>query len=264
MPPSNGLDGIINFHKAVGISSARALYRVRGVTGQRKSGHAGTLDPNASGVLVLCLGKATKLVELLMDQPKVYRTTARLDVTSSSYDAETDLVDMGVTAPPDRTAVEAACADFEGIIQQVPPLTSAVKVNGQPAYKRARENLPLELKSREVRIDWIHVHSYEWPNIDFEMCCGRGTYVRSLIRDLGATLGVGGTLTSLVRKQVGPFALDKSWTHDAIQQAGESLAFLIDLEKARETLSKDMKTTPSRPIVNRSILASRPLTGTGD
>ncbi len=264
MPPSSGLDGIINFHKGTGISSARALYRVRRVTGQRKSGHAGTLDPNASGVLVLCLGKATKLVELLMDQPKVYRTTARLDVTSSSFDAETELVDVSVTAPPDRGAIDSACASFMGLFQQVPPLTSAVKVNGQPAYKRARENETLELRSREVRVDWIHVHSYEWPMIDFEMCCGRGTYVRSLIRDLGLALGVGGTLTSLVRKQVGPFRLDDAWLHEEIENAWESMDFLVDLEKAREMLTHDAKMIPSRPAADGSPLSSEPLTGTGD
>jgi tRNA pseudouridine55 synthase len=263
MPPSNGVDGIINFHKATGISSARALYRIRGVTGQRKSGHAGTLDPNASGVLILCLGKATKLVELLMDQPKVYRTTARLDVTSSSFDSETELIDVGVATPPDRAAIDQACASFEGIIQQVPPLTSAVKVNGQPAYKRARSNETLELRARPVRIDWIHVHSYNWPTIDFEMCCGRGTYVRSLIRDLGEALGVGGTLTSLVRNLVGPFTLDDAWSHAQIEDGRESMAFLTDLEQAREMLSSDTKMIPPRPIA-RTGESVQPLTGTGD
>lgn len=248
MPRGNGLDGIINLHKPTGISSARALYRIRGVTGQRKSGHAGTLDPNASGVLILCLGKATKLVERLMDQPKVYRATARLDVTSESLDCETEAVPVEVASQPSDDQVLAACAGFEGIIQQIPPLTSAVKVNGQPAYKRARQNEPLKLEPRPVRVHWIHVHEYTWPILDFEMCCGRGTYVRALIRDLGKAIGVGGTLTSLVRNRVGPFTLGDAWAHGRIEDHRDSMEFLVDVERAREMPLLDAKMIPPRPV----------------
>jgi len=247
MPPGNGIDGIINFHKHTGISSARALYRVRGVTGQRKSGHAGTLDPMASGVLILCLGKATKLVERLMDQPKVYRATARLDVTSTSFDVETPLESIPVDSPPEPAAIERVLRAFEGVIQQVPPLTSAVKVNGQPAYKRARKSKPLELDPRPVRIDWIHIHEYDWPALDFEMCCGRGTYVRSLIRDLAQSLGTGGTLTSLVRTRVGPFTLDDAWTHERLEDLRDNGDYLIDLDRARDLLAPSERMIPPRP-----------------
>jgi tRNA pseudouridine55 synthase len=231
------LDGIINLHKPTGITSAKALYKVRSITKQRKSGHAGTLDPGASGVLLLCLGKATKLVEKLMDQPKVYRTTARLDVTSESLDADRPLVPIPIDVAPTEDALRDALRSFVGVIEQVPPRISAVKVGGQPAYRRARRNQPLELAARPVSIYWLHLHRYAWPEVEFEMCCGRGTYVRSLIRDLGARLETGGCLTSLVRRQVGPFTLDRAWTLDRLQTAPPVEEYLIDLERVRALLA---------------------------
>lgn len=201
----------------------------------------------ASGVLILCLGKATKLVEKMMDQAKVYRAKARLDVTSESFDCETPFVGVHVSTPPSPSAVRQVCDRFEGIIQQVPPLTSAVKVNGQPAYKRARANQPLQLAPRPVRVYWIRVHSYEWPVLDFEICCGRGTYVRSVIRDIGNALDAGGCLTSLVRNRVGPFTLEDAWTHARIEERKDTTDFLIDLEKVRKMLAAAANVIPSRP-----------------
>lgn len=223
------MDGLINFNKPVGITSAKALYRVRAITRQRKSGHAGTLDPAASGVLLLCLGKGTKLVERLMDQPKVYRTTARLDVTSESFDSDRPLIPVPVATPPERETVVEALAKFEGIIEQVPPAISAIKVGGVPSYKLAARDQAQPLKARPVKIDWIRLHAYDWPMIDFEMCCGRGTYVRSLIRDLGIALETGGCLTSLARTRVGPFEIEQGWTLDRLEKATPA-DYLIPLE----------------------------------
>ena len=230
------MDGLINFNKPVGITSAKALYRVRSITRQRKSGHAGTLDPGASGVLILCLGRATKLVESIMDQPKVYRATARLDVTSESLDMDRPLVPVDVAGIPTPEELEAACRLFEGVIEQVPPRISAIKVRGVPAYKRVFRRQPVELKPRPVRIYRLQVHAYNWPDIDIEMCCGRGTYVRSLIRDLGDKLGTGGCLTSLVRRRVGPFTLEEGWSFDALRAARRQEDYLIDLDRARRLL----------------------------
>ena len=206
------MDGIITHNKPPGITSAKALYRVRSITGERKSGHAGTLDPAASGVLVLCLGRATKLVESIMDQPKVYRATARLDVTSESFDSDRPLTAVEVAVFPTIEAVRGVCASFEGVIEQIPPQISAVKVGGVPAYKRKATDGPMVLAARPVTVYWLHIHALDWPTIDFEMCCGRGTYVRSLIRDLGQRLGTGGCLTSLTRSLVGPFTVENSWS----------------------------------------------------
>lgn len=244
------MDGIINFHKPTGITSAKALYRVRKITGQKKSGHAGTLDPGASGVLVLCLGRATKLVESIMDQPKVYRATARLDVTSDSLDADDQLVPVECECEPTLAQVVEACFSFEGLIEQVPPKISAIKIGGVPAYKRARRDEPLRLAPRSVRVYWLHVHAFDWPTLDFEMCCGRGTYVRSLIRDLGDRLGTGGCLTSLVRSRVGPFCLEAAWSFETLETAATAADYLIEMARARELLDPDAIVIPARPERN--------------
>ena len=240
------LDGVINFNKPTGITSAKALYRVRSLTHQRKSGHAGTLDPGASGVLVLCLGKATKLVESIMDQPKLYRATARLDVTSESLDTDRPLVSVEVADVPALETVRAACESFEGLIEQVPPQISAVKIGGIPAYKRVARNRPVSLKPRPVRIHWLHVHAYAWPEVDFGVCCGRGTYVRSLIRDLGERLGTGGCLTSLVRRRVGPFTEEDAWSLESLEAARPE-DYLIAPGEARKLLASASIRVPARP-----------------
>ncbi len=244
------LDGIIILDKPVGITSAKALYRVRSITRQRKSGHAGTLDPAASGVLVLCQGKATKLVEAIMEQPKVYRTTARLDVTSESFDHDGTVVPVEVAVPPSVGEVRDALRSMEGVMDQVPPLVSAVKVGGVPAYKRFRLGEQVTLRPRPVRIDWIHVHSYRWPEIDFEMCCGRGTYVRALIRDLGEKLGTGGCLRSLVRLRVGPFVREAASTFESMENAKSVDDYTLDLDTAREWLDPDALVVPARPTTD--------------
>lgn len=241
------MDGVINLCKPVGLTSARALYRVRKLTGQRKSGHAGTLDPAASGVLVLCLGRATKLVEALMDQPKVYRTTARLDLTSASFDADSATTPVPVAIPPTAAQISAALASLEGTIQQVPPLVSAVKVSGRPAYKLARRGETVELKPRPVQVYWIHVHRYAWPWLDFELACGRGTYVRALVRDLGAALQTGGCLMSLARHAVGPFRLEESWTPERLAAERDPARYLLTFERARELLEARPVAVPARP-----------------
>ena len=241
------MDGVINLNKPTGITSAKALYRVRKITRVRKSGHAGTLDPGAAGVLLLCLGKATRLVEALMDQPKVYRATARLDVTSESFDCDRPLIDVPVAAVPDAAGVRAACGRFEGVIEQVPPAISAVKVGGRPAYKRRRAGETLELEARRVHVYWFHVHRYEWPTIDFELACGRGTYVRALIRDLGTALGTGGCLTTLTRTAVGPFRLAEAHSFADLESAAGPEDYLIPLQRARDLLAQRPVPTPPRP-----------------
>ncbi len=243
------MDGVINLNKPTGITSAKALYRVRYITGQRKSGHAGTLDPGASGVLILCMGRATKLVEAIMDQPKVYRAAARLDVTSESFDSDRPLAPVDVANVPTAQDVRAACQSFEGTIEQVPPKISAIKVGGTPAYKRTRRDPPIELKARSVRIYWLHIHAYNWPEIDFEMCCGRGTYVRSIIRDLGEKLGTGGCLTSLVRRRIGPFSVEEAWSFDGLSSANSPEDYLIELDRARGPLDPGAIHIPAAPTV---------------
>jgi tRNA pseudouridine55 synthase len=239
--------GIITLNKPVGITSAKALYRVRALTRVRKSGHAGTLDPAADGVLVLCLGQATKLVESIMDQPKVYRAAARLDVTSTSFDSEAPLQPVETARRPTPEEVRAALAGFEGRILQVPPAVSALKVGGRPAYELARRDQAPDLPPRPVTIYWVHLHAYAWPMLDFEMCCGRGTYVRAVARDLGQRLGTGGCLTALTRSAVGPFTLDRAVSFDALQTSGDPLSAMMPFEQAKALLDVRPISVPCRP-----------------
>lgn len=228
------MDGLIILNKPAGITSAKALYRVRKLTGVRKSGHAGTLDPAAEGVLILCLGAATKLVERLMDQPKLYRAVARLDVTSESFDSDRPLQPVQIERVPEAAEVASALGRFEGEILQVPPAVSALKIGGRPAYKLERAGQVVELAPRRVHVYSAQVLRYAWPELEFEVACGRGTYIRALIRDLGAALHTGGCLTHLTRRAVGPFRIEDAWTLAALEEAGDPARYVIPLETARQ------------------------------
>ncbi len=233
------LDGIINLYKPLGITSARAVHRVRGIVGFKKSGHAGSLDPAAEGVLIVCQGRATKLVERVMDLPKTYVATARLDLTSESFDSEGETEEVSVGRVPTCGEVEEVFAGFVGEVWQVPPRRSAVKLGGVPAYKTVNMENPPVIRPRQVRIDGITVERFDWPVVVFSMRCGRGTYVRSVIRDVGEKLGTGGCLTGLKRTAVGPFLAEEAWTLDAVRDAvAKEKLYLIPLDEARGILSE--------------------------
>ena len=210
-------DGLLNFHKPVGVTSAKALYRVRSLTGIRKSGHAGTLDPAANGVLLVCMGRATKRVEALMNLPKVYRAVGRMDVTSKSLDSDTPHQAVEVSEIPSADEVARAACEFVGAIEQVPPAVSALKVGGVRSYKLARKDQDVVLAPRTVFVHSMDVLRYDWPVIEFEVACGRGTYIRAMIRDLGHKLGAGGCLTRLTRTAVGPFRLAEATSLEGLQ-----------------------------------------------
>jgi tRNA pseudouridine55 synthase len=199
------MDGLLNYCKPPGISSARALDQVRRATHQRRSGHAGTLDPFADGVLLICLGKATKRVEKLMELAKGYRAVARLDVTSESFDIDRPLTPVTITHVPTIEEVAAALDSFRGVIEQTPPSVSALKLGGVPAYRRVLRGEVVQLAPRKVTIYEVNLLRYKFPEVEFSLTCGRGTYVRAVARDLGTRLGAGGCLTQLTRTAVGPF-----------------------------------------------------------
>lgn len=223
------MDGVLNLHKPLGLTSTQALEQVRRITGWRKSGHAGSLDPLAEGVLLIGVGRGTKLTEVLMDQPKVYRTIADLSVTSPSFDRELPTSVVEVSDIPSLERVAAALREFEGAISQTPPATSAVKINGRPAYKLARRGQAPELAARTVHVYRIELRRYAWPHVELEVTCGRGTYVRALIRDLGAALETGGCLDMLERRAVGPFRTEESWTLDQLAEAPDPGGALLPI-----------------------------------
>lgn len=200
------INGILNLDKPAGISSARAVDRVkRFLPRGTKIGHAGTLDPFATGVLLLLIGKATKQCERLMDAPKQYEATVKFGATTPTDDPESpEILSHGIVAPP-GSAVERALAGFVGEILQRPPIYSALKIAGRRAYDVARRGQAVELEPRTVRVYSAELLGYEWPLARLRVDCGRGTYIRAIARDLGAALGVGGYLTELRRTKIGDF-----------------------------------------------------------
>ncbi|MBI5866480.1 MAG: tRNA pseudouridine(55) synthase TruB [Planctomycetes bacterium] len=239
------MDGLLVLDKHSGITSAKALYAVRKILGQKKSGHAGSLDPMATGVLLICLGRSTKLVEQLMGLQKTYVASARLDVTSSSFDADREMTPIPVAAPPSDEQIRFAVAAQKGRILQVPPAVSAIKIGGRAAYKLERAGKPPELAARPVDIYAIEVLRYAWPELDFAMSCGRGTYVRAVIRDIGLSLGTGGCLTSLRRTSIGPFDAAQARTVESLRTSesasGAVIAHTLAIEQIRAFMDGEKK-----------------------
>ena len=206
------LAGILNLDKPPGLSSARAVAHVKRLLPRgTKVGHAGTLDPFATGVLLILVGRATRLCESLMAQSKGYDATLKLGATTPTLDPESpEIVTQSPISPPDRATVETVVSQFIGTIPQRPPAFSAMKIAGRRAYDLARKGHEVHLPERPVRIDRIDILSYHWPELRISMECGRGTYVRSLARDIGDRLAVGAYLTALRRTKIGAFHADQS------------------------------------------------------
>src|SRR6266850_1959510 len=207
---ADAMNGILNLNKPAGISSAAAVSRIkrllpRGV----KIGHAGTLDPFATGVLVLLIGKATKLCEKLMDEAKQYEATIKLGATTPTLDPTSEEEIDANAKPAAREKIESTLQKFTGEIQQSPPVYSALKVGGRAAYARARDGEEVVLEARKIHIYGIEVVGHEWPFLQIRVDCGRGTYIRSLARDIGEALGTKGYLTALKRTAVGQFQIEK-------------------------------------------------------
>jgi tRNA pseudouridine55 synthase len=174
-----------------------------------KVGHTGTLDPLATGVMTICTGRKTKLIEELQALTKEYVANIRLGATTPSFDRETEIDAEYPTAHITKESVEAALQHFTGTIEQVPPAFSACKVNGKRAYKLARKNKTVELKAKTLVIDSIELISCNLPDITIRIVCSKGTYIRALARDIGTALGSGGHLTGLIRTKIGDITLDK-------------------------------------------------------
>jgi tRNA pseudouridine55 synthase len=215
------MNGILNLNKPAEISSAAAVTRVKRLLPRGiKIGHAGTLDPFATGVLLLLIGSATKLCERLMDEPKQYEATLKLGATTPTLDPTSPETVDASAVPAPRQSVETSLQKFVGEVQQTPPIYSALKIAGRPAYARAREGEEVILEPRKVRIYKLELLQYDWPSLDIRVDCGRGTYIRSLARDIGEALGTTAYLTTLRRTRVGPFQIEEAATLDKIQSDG--------------------------------------------
>ena len=200
--------GILAIDKPAGMTSMDVVAIVRGKAGGTKTGHAGTLDPLATGVLVLALGKATRQLKWFMATDKRYVTEIDLSCFTTTDDAEGDRIAVEpLPAPPTESEISRTIETFVGRIMQRPPAHSAVKIGGRRAYELARRGIDVEIEDREVVVHSIELTRYRWPLLELDIRCGKGTYIRSLARDIGRALGTGGYCHTLRRTAVGPFTL---------------------------------------------------------
>ena len=229
--------GLVVVDKPGGMTSHDVVSRVRRLAGTRKVGHAGTLDPMATGVLVLGVDRATRLLGHLMLTEKAYDATIRLGEATTTDDAEGEVVataDVAAVAELTEESVRAALEAFVGDIEQVPTAVSAIKVDGKRAYARVRDGEQVELKARPVTIHDLTVHEVDLPDVHISVRCSSGTYIRAIARDAGQALGVGGHLTALRRTAVGAFDLTVARSLDVL---AEGFAVLPIAEAARATFA---------------------------
>ena len=211
------VNGIVIIDKPTGASSNDVLQRVKRLYGAAKAGHTGSLDPLATGVLPVCLGEATKLSQYLLDSDKSYRTVAKLGIRTATGDAEGEVVQERPVAVTERD-VEAVLEKFRGPGEQIPSMYSAIKHNGQPLYKLAREGIEVERKARPINIYRLAMTAFRGDEIELEVDCSKGTYIRTLVEDIGEILGCGAHIIDLRRLKAGPYCEEGSFTLEALEQ----------------------------------------------
>ena len=227
------IHGIINVYKEKGFTSHDVVAKLRGIVGQKKIGHTGTLDPDATGVLPVCLGKATKLCDLLTDKNKTYEAVLLLGKTTDTQDITGEVLEEKSTEALTEEKVREAIEGFIGDYEQIPPMYSALKVNGKKLYELAREGKVIERKARLVKILDIQILEIDLPKVRMEVSCSKGTYIRTLCHDIGEKLGCGGCMESLIRTRVSTFRIEDAKTLDEIEtlkQEGKLAELLVPIE----------------------------------
>lgn len=209
--------GIINVYKERGMTSHDVVYHMRKITGQKKIGHTGTLDPDAEGVLPVCLGSATRLCDLFGEGTKQYRAVLLLGVTTDTQDTTGNILSKKEVSCTEEQ-VREVLASFTGTIEQMPPMYSAVKIKGKRLYEFARKGIEVERKSKTVTIEALDLERIELPELSFLVTCSKGTYVRTLCQDIGEALGCGGCMKHLIRTRVNEFTSDDALTLDAVAE----------------------------------------------
>lgn len=216
--PSSFEKAVLLVDKAIDRTSFDVVEDVRELTGQ-KVGHAGTLDPKATGLLIMLIGRATKLMESFMELPKAYEGRLRLGEITPSYDTETDVVERKDASHITDAMIEEARTEFLGTITQLPPMHSAVKVGGEPLYKKARRGESTDRPPRQVTIKDFEITERDGPDVSFAVTCSKGTYIRTLAYDLGQELEVGAHLIGLRRTAIGPYQVGDAWTVSQLEDA---------------------------------------------
>ena len=211
------IHGIINVYKEKGYTSHDVVAKLRGIAGQKKIGHTGTLDPDAVGVLPVCLGRATKVCDLLTDKDKVYEAVLLLGQETDTQDTSGEVLVSKDTSALTKERVEEAILSFVGDYEQIPPMYSALKVNGKKLYELAREGKVIERKARPVKILDIQILEMDLPRVRMTVACSKGTYIRTLCHDIGQKLSCGGCMEELIRTKVSCFEIKDSLTLDEIR-----------------------------------------------
>ena len=226
------LNGVIVVNKSKDISSNKILQQLKYLFNAQKAGHTGTLDPMATGVLPICFGRATKIAQYLLDADKEYIATIKLGIETDSGDAEGNVVENKDIPSLTESLIEIVLEKFRGEISQVPPMYSALKYNGQPLYKLAREGKKVEIKPRSIKIYKLELLDFSETTIRMRVKCSKGTYIRSLAIDIGKQLGCGGHLIALQRTQSGPFNLDQAFSLEQLKGLNfeEKIASIASIE----------------------------------
>lgn len=235
-------NGIINVYKEKGFTSHDVVAKLRGILKQKKIGHTGTLDPDAVGVLPVCLGSGTKLCDMITDRDKIYEAVLRLGIDTDTQDisgkvlreyGDTEAMRFKVS----DEEIRKAAAGFTGAYEQLPPMYSAIKVNGRKLYEIAREGKEIERKTRQVSIYSIQIQSIEFPRVKMRVECSKGTYIRTLCKDIGDKLGIFGCMEELARIKSGPFSVEDAMKLSDIEEAvekGNIRSYIIPVEKMFE------------------------------
>lgn len=216
------LHGVLNINKEKGFTSHDVVAKLRGIVGQKKIGHTGTLDPDATGVLPVCLGKATKLCDMLTEKDKTYETVMLLGKTTDTQDISGEILSEESLNGIHEDAVVKCIEEFVGDYMQVPPMYSALKVNGKKLYELAREGIEIERKARPVVIHEIKILEVDLPRVRMEVSCSKGTYIRTLCHDIGQRLGCGACMETLIRTKVTRFELAESLTLKEVEELKEA------------------------------------------
>lgn len=212
------INGVINVYKEPGYTSHDVVARLRGITHQKKIGHTGTLDPAAVGVLCVCLGSATRICDMLTDETKEYEAVMLLGVSTDTQDTTGEVLEEKEVDIISKEALLSVISHYVGEIKQIPPMYSALKVNGKKLYELARAGIEVERKARDITIYSINVVDIKLPRVTIRVKCSKGTYIRTLCHDIGTELGCGAAMEHLTRTRVGDFSLDTALTLDEIEE----------------------------------------------
>ena len=260
------MKGILLVDKPAGMTSHDVVDRIRRAAQMRRVGHTGTLDPAATGLLILCLGQATRLSEHFTGQGKVYEGTMRLGIVTHSYDLDGDVLSEHPVPELDAARIQAVCDTFTGNIQQIPPMVSAVKVGGERLYKKARKGETVERPPRDVVVSAFEVLEYTAPDARVRIACSSGTYVRSLCHDVGATIGCGAVLASLRRIAVGHHQIEDAAPLESLTSPAEveqrllAMGEALDLPVAILDAASESALAHGNPIESSNLAGGCPIT----